>query len=98
MEAKAKDTITLLTKEKGHTLAIPDEMLADLSIEDGDTVEARIVEGRLVLSPVPKVKGGLRYTESGLKKEREAEEDIRAGRVKSFDSVEDLLKDLNDED
>ena len=98
MEAKAKDTVTLLTKEKGHILAIPDEMLADLLVEDGDTLEARIVEGRLVLTPVSREEGTLRYSESGLALEREADEDIRAGRVKRFENVEELFNDLNNED
>ncbi|MCA9426818.1 MAG: hypothetical protein KC931_25845 [Candidatus Omnitrophica bacterium] len=44
-----------------------------------------------------KEKGNLEYTGSGVEKEREADEDIRAGRVKSFDNVEDLIKDLNND-
>jgi hypothetical protein len=34
------------------------------------------------------------WTSEWQKKEREADEDIAAGRLKEFESVEDLLKDL----
>ena len=35
------------------------------------------------------------WTKQWQEAEKEADEDIRAGRVKTFDSVEDLIKDLD---
>lgn len=35
------------------------------------------------------------WTERWQKAEREADEDIKAGRVKAFDNVEDLIRELN---
>ena len=36
------------------------------------------------------------WTKEWQAAEREADEDIKAGRVKSFDSVEELIKDLEE--
>jgi hypothetical protein len=38
------------------------------------------------------------WTEEWQAGEREAEEDIRAGRVKGFDTMEELLADLNNDE
>ncbi len=44
-----------------------------------------------------KAKRPLRLTEKGKKKEAEAGRQIKEGKVKRFESVEELPKDLNDD-
>lgn len=67
-----------------------------LDIKDGDTLQMVIENDRIVLIPVdlvPKSEGYLRNSEwvQGL---RAALEDARAGRMKTFESADDLIRDL----
>jgi len=86
----------VITLQKRGTITISAKMRKELGIEPGDPLEARVEKGRLVLIPVAIIPKKLRLTESGERKMAEAEEDIRMGRVKTFDSVKDLLEDLNE--
>jgi AbrB family looped-hinge helix DNA binding protein len=67
------------------------------NIEEGDYVEVSVEGDRLVLTAVKVIDKSQAYywTEEWQKAEREADEDIKAGRVKDFDSVEDLIADLH---
>ena len=57
-----------------------------------------MVEGRAVLTPKRLVDKDQAYfwSREWQEGEREAEEDIRAGRVKEFASVEDPIRDLEE--
>jgi bifunctional DNA-binding transcriptional regulator/antitoxin component of YhaV-PrlF toxin-antitoxin module len=67
-----------------------------LGIEEGDLVEIDVEDERAVLMPKKLVDKSQAYfwTKRWQKGEREAAEDIEAGRVKTFDSVEELISDL----
>jgi bifunctional DNA-binding transcriptional regulator/antitoxin component of YhaV-PrlF toxin-antitoxin module len=67
-----------------------------LGIEEGDLVEIEVVDDRAVLVPKKLVDKSQAYfwTRKWQEGEREADEDIKAGRVKTFDSVEELISDL----
>jgi bifunctional DNA-binding transcriptional regulator/antitoxin component of YhaV-PrlF toxin-antitoxin module len=67
-----------------------------LGIEEGDLVEIEVVDERAVLVPKKLVDKSQAYfwTRKWQEGEREAEEDIKAGRVKPFDLVEELIRDL----
>jgi bifunctional DNA-binding transcriptional regulator/antitoxin component of YhaV-PrlF toxin-antitoxin module len=69
-----------------------------VNIEEGDFVEVEVVEGRAVLTPKRLVDKDQAYfwSREWQEAEREADEDIRAGRVKEFTSVEDLIRDLEE--
>jgi hypothetical protein len=66
--------------------------------EEGDFVEIEVLEGRAVLTPKRLVDKDQAYfwSREWQEGEREAQEDIRAGRVKEFASVEDLFRDLEE--
>jgi hypothetical protein len=59
-------------------------------------VGIEVVDERAVLVPKKLVDKSQAYfwTRKWQEGEREADEDIRAGRVKAFDSVEELVSDL----
>ena len=59
-------------------------------------MEIEVVEERAVLVPKKLVDKSQAYfwTRKWQEGEREADEDIKAGRVKTFDSVEELISDL----
>jgi bifunctional DNA-binding transcriptional regulator/antitoxin component of YhaV-PrlF toxin-antitoxin module len=68
-----------------------------LDIEEGDFVEIEVRDGLAVLTPKKLIDKDQAWfwTKEWQEGEREASEDIAAGRVKAFESVEDLIKDLN---
>ena len=79
-------------REKGQ-ITLPLYMRKKLHLEHGDLVLAKIVDNTVVLIPQETIDKDQAWfwTERWQKSEAEAEEDIKKGRVKSFDSVEEFL-------
>jgi bifunctional DNA-binding transcriptional regulator/antitoxin component of YhaV-PrlF toxin-antitoxin module len=67
-----------------------------LGIEEGDLVEIEVEDERAVLMPKKLVDKSQAYfwTRKWQEAEREADEDIKARRVETFDSVHELIEDL----
>jgi len=84
----------IVNLQSRSTLTIPRDIRERLGISPGDPLDAKVEGGRLVLTPVAVVPRTLFLSESGKAKEAEADRDIRRGRTKSFESSEDLLRDL----
>ena len=80
-------------------ITLPASVRKELGIEEGDLVEIEVVAERAVLMPKKLVDKSQAYfwTKRWQEGEREAGEDIRTGRVKAFDSVDELIKDLDKE-
>ena len=78
-------------------ITLPASVRKELDIEEGDLVEIEVVGERATLMPKKLVDKGQAYfwTKRWQEGEREADEDIRDGRVKTFDSVDELIKDLD---
>jgi AbrB family looped-hinge helix DNA binding protein len=77
-------------------ITLPASVRERLGIEEGDLVEIEVVDESAVLVPKKLVDKSQAYfwTRKWQAGEREADEDIKAGRVKTFDSVEELISDL----
>jgi AbrB family looped-hinge helix DNA binding protein len=77
-------------------ITLPSSVREQLGIEEGDLVEIEVEDERAVLVPMKLVDKSQDYfwTRKWQEGEREADEDIKAGRVKTFDSVEELISDL----
>lgn len=84
----------ILTLQARNTITIPQELRRALRLEPGEPLDARVERGSLVLTPVAVVPRTLMLSDAGEAREAEAEADARAGRVSKYDSVDDLLKDL----
>ena len=71
-------------------------MRKELGVEEGDLVEIEVIDDRAVLIPKRLVDKSQAYfwTRKWQEGEREADEDIEAGRVRIFDSVGELIEDL----
>ena len=85
------------TKVTRHgQITLPASVRKQLGIEEGDLVEIDVEDERAVLMPKKLVDKSQAYfwTKRWQDAEREAGEDIKAGRVKTFDSVDELIKDL----
>jgi bifunctional DNA-binding transcriptional regulator/antitoxin component of YhaV-PrlF toxin-antitoxin module len=79
-----------------NQVTIPHRISRALRLKRGDHMLMRLVGGRVEMVParlIPKDQLWF-WTPEWQKKEREADEDIAQGRVKEFESVEELIKDL----
>jgi len=86
------------TKVTRHgQITLPASVRKQLGIEEGDLVEIEVEDEKAVLMPKKLVDKSQAYfwTKRWQEGEREADEDIEAGRVKTFDSVDELIKDLD---
>jgi AbrB family looped-hinge helix DNA binding protein len=77
-------------------ITLPAPIRRKLGIEEGDLVEIEVVDEKAVLVPKRLVDKNQAYfwAKKWQEAERGADEDIKAGRVKVFDSAEELVKDL----
>ena len=77
-------------------VTLPASVRRELGVEEGDLVEIEVIDDRAVLMPKKLVDKSQAYfwTKRWQEGEREVDEDIKAGRVKVFDSVDELVKDL----
>ena len=88
------------TKVTRHgQITLPASVRKQLGIEEGDLVEIDVEDEKAALMPKKLVDKSQAYfwTRRWQEGEREADEDIKAGRVKTFDSVDELIKDLEQE-
>jgi len=90
--------MTSLSKVTRHgQITLPAAVRKELHIQEGDVVEIQVVDDCAVVTPKKLVDKSQAYfwTEEWQKGEAEAEADIKAGRTEAFDSVEQLLEDLD---
>ena len=82
-------------REKGQ-ITLPLYMRNKLHLEQGDLVLAKIVDNTVVLIPQETIDKDQAWfwTERWQKLEAEAESDIQKGRVKGFDSIEELFDEM----
>jgi len=80
-------------------ITLPASVRRELRVEEGDLVEIKVIDDKAILMPKKLVDKSQAYfwTKRWQEGEREAEEDIKAGQIKTFDSVEELIKDLEQE-
>ena len=88
-------TYTKVTRHGQITLPAP--VRKELGIEEGDLVEIEVVDEKAVLVPKKLVDKSQAYfwTKRWQEREKEADDDIRAGRVSVFESVDELVEDLD---
>jgi len=87
-------TYTKVTRNGQITL--PSSVRKALSIEEGDMIEIEVMDEKAILLPKKLVDKTQAYfwTQEWQQGEKQANEDIKAGRVKVFDTVDELLEDL----
>lgn len=90
--------MTTYSKVTRHgQVTLPASVRKKLGIEEGDLVEVMVEGDRAMLLPKKLIDKSQAYfwTKEWQEAEKEANEDIKAGRIKTFDTVEELLKDLD---
>lgn len=88
-------TLTKLTRNGQITL--PAAARRALGVEEGDYVGVHVTEDRIILTPKKLVDKSQAYfwSPEWQKAEREASEDIAAGRIRESHDVEDLIAKLD---
>ncbi len=82
-------------------VTLPNSLRRKAGLSAGDLLRAEVSEnGTIVLTPVVAVDRSQAYfwSERWQAGEHESEEDLRAGRVKTFETLEDFLHDLESEE
>ena len=90
----------LVKVTRGGQVTIPAALRRQVGIEIGDYVQVQIADDRLVLTPKRVIDKDQAYfwSDAWQEGEREAEEDLRQGRVERFETLDDLIADLDAED
>jgi antitoxin MazE len=84
--------------KKKAQVTIPKKIMDSLGLNENDELDVYVENGKIIMEPmirIPKDQAWY-WTEGWQRAERKADEDLAKGRVKSYDSVEDLLADLPD--
>ncbi len=76
-------------------ITLPKEVRKVLGVEEGDLLEVGFENARVFLQPKVLVDKESVLSESGKVKIKEALEALEKKEIKGFDSVEDLIKELN---
>lgn len=97
MDQRAEKGELIRLRARGQ-LTLPRYMREKLRLEEGTLVLAKLVDQTIVLIPQETVdkEQSWFWQERWQRLEAEAEEDIRRGRVKSFDSVEELFNEIEE--
>ena len=77
-------------------VTLPAPIRKELGIREGDIIEITIEDEKAVLLPKKLVDASQAYfwTKEWQEAEKEASEDLEAGRVKTFGTAEELIEDL----
>jgi len=89
--------MTTYSKVTRHgQVTLPASVRRKLGIKEGDLVEVKVQDDTAVLLPMKLIDSSQAYfwTKEWQEAEKKATEDIKAGRIKAFDSVDELIKDL----
>ena len=80
-------------------IRVPKKIMEALKIGNGDYLEVELAKDQIVLKPRKLIdpSQGWYWTKEWQEAERQADEDIAAGRVKDFDTLDEALKYLHGE-
>lgn len=83
-----------------NQVTIPTDVVEQLHLNEGEQLEVTVENGHIVLIPVITIEKDQAWfwTEEWQKGEREADADIKAGRTKKFNNVDELIADLESDD
>ncbi len=88
-------TIKIPVRKRGQ-LTLPAKLRKTFHIDEGDIVEAEVTEEGILIRPKKLVDSSQAWFWSAKWQhgEKEAEEDIKKGHVKTYKSIDEMLKDL----
>ena len=90
----------LVKVTRGGQVTIPAALRRQAGIEIGDYLQVQVTDDHLILVPKRVIDKGQAYfwSDAWQEGEREAEEDLRQGRVEQFETLDELIADLDAKD
>ncbi len=90
----------MLTQLRGRSqITIPKSIIETLGLKEGDNFDVEIENGRIIVKPVvmiPKDQAWF-WTNEWQEAEKEIDEDIKSGSIKTANNLDELMKGLRDE-
>ncbi|MDP2939143.1 MAG: AbrB/MazE/SpoVT family DNA-binding domain-containing protein [Candidatus Omnitrophota bacterium] len=82
---------------RNFQITLPASIRKRLGLNIGDLVETTVKEGKIILIPKKTIDAEQSWfwTKEWQEAEKEADSDLKSGKVKKFKSVEDLIKNLD---
>ncbi len=82
---------------RNFQITLPTIIRKRLGLRIGDIVDTAVKEGKIILTPKKTIDAQQAWfwRKEWQEGEKEAEEDIKSGRVKKFKSAQDLIKELD---
>lgn len=82
--------------QRRNLISLPREIREKLNIREGDILEARVQDGKIIMEPCRLVPSSQAYfwSKQTQKDLREAGQDVTADQVREFANVEEYLKGL----
>ena len=82
---------------RNFQVTLPAAIRKRLGLNIGDILEAQIREDKIIIVPKKTIDAGQAWfwTKKWQEEEKAAEADLKAGRIKKFKTVEELIKDLD---
>lgn len=87
----------LVKVKKNFQLTLPINLRKNLNIKEGDYLDVLEKNGCLIIKPMKVIPADEAYfhTKEWQKEESQADRDLEAGNIKTFDNVDDLIADLD---
>ncbi len=87
----------VLQIRRNFQITLPAAIRKRLHLRIGDILETTLKEGKIIIAPKKTIDAEQAWfwSKEWQEAEREAEEDIKAGGVRKFKNVEELIKDLD---
>lgn len=90
----------MLTQLRGRSqITIPKSIIETLGLKEGDNLNIEIENGKIIVKPVvmvPKEQAWF-WTDEWQQAEKETDEDVKAGRIKTANNLDELMKGLRNE-
>lgn len=96
-EIKRMEENMVLQIRRNFQVTLPSSLRKGLGVDIGDILEAEVKDGKIILSPKKVIDAEQAYFwgKGWQEGEKEAERDIKAGRVKKFKDIGELLDHLD---
>ncbi len=87
----------VLQIRRNFQITLPAAIRKRLHLRIGDILETTLKEGKIIIAPKKTIDAEQSWfwTKEWQDAEREAEEDIKTGRVKKFKNAQELIRDLD---
>jgi antitoxin MazE len=89
--------VNLITKLRGRSqITLPNEVIKKMGLNPGDNLDISIEDDKIVVKPVLIIDRSQSWfwSKEWQEKEKEVEEDIKAGRITKAKSVDELIEKL----